>query len=72
MEIVRVAPRVPSAATNVARMRWNGACLRTVRTTALPVAVQAAGPGLLVRVGGSDRGGRAEAVALRLASETVG
>ena len=36
VEIVRVALRVPSAATNVARMRWNGLCLRTVRTIALP------------------------------------
>jgi len=28
VETVRVALRVPSAATNVARTRWNGACLR--------------------------------------------
>ena len=35
-EIVRVALRVPSAATKIARMRCSGLCLRTVRTIALP------------------------------------
>ena len=35
-EIVRVALRVPSAATKIARIRCSGLCLRTVRTIALP------------------------------------